>query len=101
MQLDSRAVFTYIKRLFIGFDKPLALFMFLLLGVGIVTLYSASIDMPGRVEDQVRNILLTFALMWAIANIPTQTLMRLAVPLYTIGIGLLVGVALFGLTRKG
>ncbi|HTJ93250.1 MAG TPA: rod shape-determining protein RodA, partial [Pararobbsia sp.] len=101
MQLDSRAVFTHIKRLFIGFDKPLALFMFLLLGVGIVTLYSASIDMPGRVEDQVRNILLTFALMWAIANIPTQTLMRLAVPLYTIGIGLLVGVALFGLTRKG
>ncbi len=101
MQLDSRAVFTYIKRLFIGFDKPLALFMFLLLGVGIVTLYSASIDMPGRVEDQIRNILLTFALMWAIANIPTQTLMRLAVPLYTIGIGLLVGVALFGLTRKG
>ena len=101
MQLESRAVFTYIKRLFIGFDKPLALFMFLLLGVGIVTLYSASIDMPGRVEDQLRNILLTFALMWAIANIPTQTLMRLAVPLYTLGIGLLVGVALFGLTRKG
>jgi rod shape determining protein RodA len=101
MQLESRAVFTYIKRLFIGFDKPLALFMFLLLSVGIVTLYSASIDMPGRVEDQLRNILLTFALMWAIANIPTQTLMRLAVPLYTLGIGLLVGVALFGLTRKG
>lgn len=101
MQLDSRAVLTHIKRLFIGFDKPLALFMFLLLGVGIVTLYSASIDMPGRVEDQIRNILLTFALMWAIANIPTQTLMRLAVPLYTVGIGLLVGVALFGLTRKG
>ncbi|RKP58588.1 rod shape-determining protein RodA [Pararobbsia silviterrae] len=101
MQLDSRAVFTHIKRLFIGFDKPLALFMFLLLGVGIVTLYSASLDMPGRVEDQVRNILLTFALMWAIANIPTQTLMKLAVPLYTVGIGLLVGVALFGLTRKG
>jgi rod shape determining protein RodA len=101
MQLDSRTVFTQIKRLFIGFDKPLALFMFLLLGVGLVTLYSASLDVPGRVEDQVRNILLTFALMWAIANIPTQTLMRLAVPLYAVGIGLLVGVAMFGLTRKG
>jgi rod shape determining protein RodA len=101
MQLDSRAVFTQIKRLFIGFDKPLALFMFLLLGVGLVTLYSASLDVPGRVEDQVRNILLSFALMWMIANIPTQTLMRLAVPLYTVGIGLLVGVAMFGLTRKG
>jgi rod shape determining protein RodA len=101
MQLDSRAVLTQIKRLFIGFDKPLALFMFLLLGVGLVTLYSASLDVPGRVEDQVRNILLSFALMWIIANVPTQTLMRLAVPLYTVGIGLLIGVALFGLTRKG
>jgi rod shape determining protein RodA len=101
MQLDSRAVLTHIKRLFIGFDKPLALFMFLLLGVGLVTLYSASLDVPGRVEDQVRNILLSFALMWIIANVPTQTLMRLAVPLYTVGIGLLIGVALFGLTRKG
>jgi len=57
--------------------------------------------MPGRVEDQLRNIMLTFALMWAIANVPPQTLMRCAVPLYTFGVALLVAVAVFGLTRKG
>src|SRR5579864_1524663 len=44
--------------------------------------------MPGKVEDQLRNIMLTFALMWALANVPPTTLMRFAV-------------ALFGLTRKG
>jgi len=101
MPIDTRAWINRLRRLFVGFDKPLALFVFLLLSVGIVTLYSASIDMPGRVEDQLRNILLTFALMWAIANVPPQTLMRCAVPLYTFGVALLIAVAVFGLTRKG
>jgi rod shape determining protein RodA len=101
MTIDSRVWLSRIRNLFVGFDKPLALFVFLLLSVGIVTLYSASIDMPGRVQDQLRNIVLTFVLMWAIANVPPQTLMRCAVPLYTFGVALLVAVALFGLTRKG
>jgi len=101
MTIDSRVWLGRVRNLFVGFDKPLALFVFLLLSVGIVTLYSASIDMPGRVQDQLRNIVLTFVLMWAIANVPPQTLMRFAVPLYTFGVALLVAVALFGLTRKG
>jgi rod shape determining protein RodA len=101
MQFDKRAWLDRIKRMFAGFDRPLALIVFLLLCVGIVTLYSASLDVPGRVEDQLRNIMLTFVLMWALANVPPTTLMRFAVPLYTFGIALLVAVALFGLTRKG
>ena len=96
MQFDKRAWLDRIKRMFVGFDRPLALIVFLLLCVGIVTLYSATLDMPGRVEDQLRNILLTFVLMWALANVPPTTLMRFAVPLYTFGIALLVAVALFG-----
>jgi rod shape determining protein RodA len=101
MQFDKREVIDRIKRMFAGFDKPLALIVFLLLCVGIVTLYSASLDVPGRVEDQLRNIMLTFGLMWVLANIPPQTLMRFAVPLYTVGVALLLAVAAFGLTRKG
>lgn len=98
---EKRSVAEHIKRLFIGFDKPLALIVFLLLCVGIVTLYSASIDVPGRVEDQLRNIAITFVLMWILATLPPQMLMRVAVPLYTVGIALLVAVAMFGLTKKG
>lgn len=101
MQFDKRAWLDRIKKMFIGFDRPLALAVFLLMCVGIVTLYSATLDMPGKVEDQLRNIMLTFVLMWALANVPPTTLMRFAVPLYTFGIALLVAVALFGLTRKG
>ncbi|WP_089166606.1 rod shape-determining protein RodA [Caballeronia sordidicola] len=101
MQFDKRVWLERTKRMFAGFDKPLALIVFLLLCVGIVTLYSASLDVPGRVEDQLRNIMLTFGLMWILANVPPPTLMRFAVPMYTIGMALLIAVAMFGLTRKG
>ncbi|CAN7327945.1 rod shape-determining protein RodA [Caballeronia sp. 15715] len=101
MHFDKRVWLDRTKRMFAGFDKPLALIVFLLLCVGIVTLYSASLDVPGRVEDQLRNIMLTFGLMWILANVPPPTLMRFAVPLYTIGMALLIAVATFGLTRKG
>ncbi len=101
MPIESRVWLQRAKQMFSGFDKPLVLSVFLLMSVGLVALYSASIDMPGRVQDQLRNILVTFVLMWAIANIPPPLLMRLAVPLYTVGIGLLIAVALFGITRKG
>ncbi|TAM49546.1 MAG: rod shape-determining protein RodA [Paraburkholderia sp.] len=101
MPIDKRAWLERFKKMFIGFDRPLALTVFLLLCVGIVTLYSASIDVPGRVEDQLRNIVLTFMLMWALATVPPTTLMRFAVPLYTFGVAMLVAVALFGVTKKG
>ncbi|KJK23423.1 ADP-ribosylglycohydrolase [Burkholderiaceae bacterium 16] len=99
--MDRRRVLSFIKTAVTGFDKPLALIVFLLFATGIVALYSAAIDMPGRVEDQLRNILLSYVVMWVIAYLPTQTLMRVAVPLYTVGVALLVAVAMFGLIRKG
>jgi rod shape determining protein RodA len=101
MQFDKRAWLERLRKMFEGFDRPLALTVFLLLCVGIVTLYSATLDVPGRVNDQLRNIVLTFVLMWGLANVPPTTLMRFAVPLYSFGIALLVAVALFGITKKG
>ncbi|CAG9185273.1 rod shape-determining protein RodA [Cupriavidus pinatubonensis] len=99
--MDKRRVLSLIKTAFTGFDKPLALIVFLLFATGIVALYSAAIDMPGRVEDQLRNILLSYVVMLVIAYLPTQTLMRVAVPIYTVGVALLIAVAMFGLIRKG
>ena len=83
------------------FDGPLSMIIFLIMSVGIITLYSAGIDFPGRVEDQLRNIVIAFFVMWIAANIPPQTLMRFAVPVYTIGVSLLIAVAIFGIVKKG
>ncbi|AQV92370.1 rod shape-determining protein RodA [Cupriavidus necator] len=99
--MDRRRVLSFIKSALSGFDKPLSLIVFLLFATGIVALYSAAIDMPGRVEDQLRNILLSYVVMLVIAYLPTQTLMRVAVPMYTVGVALLIAVAMFGLIRKG
>ena len=73
----------------------------LLLIAGLTVLYSATYDSPARFYDQVRNIAVALIIMWVAAQVPPQTLMRLAVPLYLIGTGLLVAVFLFGVTRKG
>jgi rod shape determining protein RodA len=39
--------------------------------------------------------------MWIAANVPPQMLMRLAVPIYTFGVALLIAVAMFGIIKKG
>jgi rod shape determining protein RodA len=83
------------------FDGPLAIIIFLIISVGIVTLYSAGIDFPGRLQDQLRNIVIAFFVMWIAAIVPPQTLMRFAVPIYTVGVTLLIAVAVFGIVKKG
>jgi rod shape determining protein RodA len=83
------------------FDAPLALIIVALLSVGLVTLYSAGIAIPGKVWDQLRNIAAAVLVLWFVANIPPQMMMRLAVPAYVIGVALLVAVALFGVIKGG
>ena len=46
-------------------------------------------------------MLVALAIMWLVANIPLQHIMRLAVPLYMTGLILLIGVALFGEMQNG
>ena len=83
------------------FDASLAIIIFLIMSLGIVTLYSAGIDFPGRIEDQLRNIVISFTIMWIMANVPPQTLMRFAIPIYAFGIALLIAVAAFGMIKNG
>jgi rod shape determining protein RodA len=47
------------------------------------------------------NLALALVVMWIVANIPPQTIARAAVPLYALGVVLLVGVALWGVTVNG
>jgi len=84
-----------------GFDGPLAFAVFLLACGGLMTMYSTGYDYGTRFPDHARNMLLAAVIMFVVAQIPPQRLMSLAVPLYTVGVGLLVAVALFGLTKKG
>jgi rod shape determining protein RodA len=86
---------------FRGFDGPLAFGVFLLACAGLLTMYSSGFDQGSRFEDHARNMLLAGAILFVVAQIPPQRLMTLAVPLYVVGVTLLIAVAVFGVTKKG
>ena len=72
-----------------------------LVGVGLVTLFSAADQSMARVTNQVVSLGLALVLMWIVANISPLTLARTALPLYVVGVLLLVAVALFGISVNG
>jgi rod shape determining protein RodA len=86
---------------FRGFDGPLAFVVFLLACGGLLTMYSSGFDHGSRFEDHARNMLIAGSIMFVMAQVPPQRLMALAVPLYLVGVTLLVAVAVFGVTKKG
>ena len=84
-----------------GFDGPLAFAVFLLACAGLLIMYSSGYDHGTRFVDHGRNMLIAGAIMFVVAQIPPQRLMAFAVPVYVVGVALLVAVAVFGLTKKG
>jgi rod shape determining protein RodA len=84
-----------------GIDPVLLVLALVLSLLGLAVLYSASIDQPARVTAQAVNLALALAAMWLVAQIPPQSLARLAVPAYAAGVALLVAVALGGEVVNG
>ena len=87
--------------IFQGFDLPfvgIILFMCLL---GLVNMYSVGFDHGTRFIEHGRNMMLGAMILFVVAQVPPQRLMAPAVPLYTVGVVLLVATALFGITKKG
>jgi rod shape determining protein RodA len=77
-------------------DGMLLAFVLALMAVGLLVLASASNVSPARLTAQSVNMLVAIGVLWVFANIPPHFLVRLAFPLYVLGVLLLVGVALFG-----
>ncbi len=83
-------------------DMPLFLIILALMGIGLLTIYSATAsDGFWKLDKQLVNMALSMVVMLLVARTPPQTLMRFAVPLYTVGVLLLIGVALFGIVVNG
>lgn len=82
-------------------DPFLMIVVAALLGIGMVVLYSASGGNFSRVGGQLINVGVAVSVMWIAANVPPQHLARLALPVYALGLALLVGVALFGEISNG
>lgn len=104
MNFDSRPSrrlwTTFLERL-AQMDFGLAIVVGLLTLTGFMTLFSAGYSYPWRITDQARNILIALAALIVFANIHPRYLMKLAPPLYTVGVLLLFATLVAGTTIKG
>lgn len=82
-------------------DVPLLLGVLVLAAIGLLAMYSSGFDQGTRFVDHGRNMLMAGAIMLLVAQVSPQRLMRLSVPLYVLGLALLLAVMLFGVSRKG
>ena len=87
--------------LFSGLDRQLGLILLGLAATGFFTFLSSSENTPVLITDELRNLALSFVVMWIVSRIPPKWLEMGAVWIYGIGIALLIAVAVFGLIKKG
>jgi rod shape determining protein RodA len=98
---DRPSIGQRLKPVFLGFDAWLTLATMLLAAAGLITMFSAGFDNGSRFVDHGRNMLLALGILFVMAQISPHRLMAFAMPIYLVGIALLVATALFGVTKKG
>jgi rod shape determining protein RodA len=95
------ALWRRLRPLWQGLDGPLLLVCLWLMVWGLLAMYSVGYDHGTRFQDHARNFGIGMLIMFVVAQVPSHKLSKLAVPLYVIGVALLIAVALFGISRKG
>lgn len=98
---DKPTLLQRITPLFRGFDLLLILLVLVIMGIGLVAMYSSGYDFGHRFADHARNLLLALGILFVVAQVPPQKLMDLAPPAYAVAVALLIAVTLFGITKKG
>lgn len=87
-----------VQRLVAPLDPALTLIAGLLLAIALFAGYSAS---PERLTANLTNLTIALVVMRFLAQMPPQRLMHLTLPIYLLGLVLLIAVALFGDISKG
>lgn len=82
-------------------DLPLLLALMALSVISLVVVYSAGGQNIELVERQALRIGLSFAVLIALAQVSPSTLRRLTIPIFVVGVALLVAVLLVGVVGKG
>ncbi|MFM1881220.1 MAG: cell elongation-specific peptidoglycan biosynthesis regulator [Pseudomonadota bacterium] len=96
-----RAAGLWARQRFLALDQPLFFVFCGLLGLSLLAVYSASHHEPDRFLSHVRNLALAATIMFTLAQVPSNWLQKAAIPLYSMGLILLIAVELFGDTSKG
>lgn len=89
------------QRLWAPMDAWLFYAMLVIYVMSLFLLYSADGQDFGQLENKTLHTVLSFILLWLIARTPPQILSNFALPLYSLGVLLLVGVHFAGITVNG
>ncbi len=90
-----------ITHIFLSIDWPLLAVVSLITAIGFICLYSAGYSFPWRITAQIRNIVVAVIAMIIVANVPVSWLRRIAIPVYVVGVLLLLATLFFGVSVKG
>ena len=82
-------------------DAPLLGLLTLLLLASTAVVFSAAGENSERLYSHLTNIGVALTAMLLVSHIPPQRLMQFAVPVYVVGVLLLLGVAMFGIVVNG
>lgn len=96
-----RAAGLWARQRFMALDQPLFFIFCGLVGLSLLAVYSASHHEPDRFLSHVRNLAIALTIMFVLAQVPANWLQKTAIPLYSMGLLLLIAVELFGDTSKG
>lgn len=99
--MENRSITQRFGFLWQGLDPSLMTILVCLVVVGNVTFVSASSGTVVSWVEQSRNLLIAIIIMWGTSRIPIKWLEKISLWVYLVAIALLVGVALFGLMKKG
>jgi rod shape determining protein RodA len=89
------------RKLIQPLDGWLVSIILILFILSMFLLYSAANDTPEKMVNKIIYSGLSFAIMWILAAIPPDRIMRFSPLFYIIGVILLLGVTLFGKTVNG
>ena len=85
----------------IHIDLPLLLGLLVLMTLGLFVVYSAGGQEIALVKRQVKSLCISLVIMLMVAQVPPQIYKKWAIPLFVIGILMLIAVLLFGHVGKG
>ncbi len=99
--MENRPVVQRMSFLWQGLDPSLGIILLCLIVVGNITFLSASSGTVVSWVEQLRNLFTAVIIMWITSRIPIKWLEKISFWVYLVGITLLIGVAIFGLIKKG
>ncbi|MGL4667323.1 MAG: rod shape-determining protein RodA [Saezia sp.] len=89
------------KAFFTQIDFLLLILVVIFAGIGLLILYSAADGATARFDAQIKNWGLALVVMFLAAQMKPTYLKNMTVPIFLLSVILLLGVELFGETRKG